>query len=117
LGIIGDCTASALIDERGRIVWACFPDFEGDAVFCSFLSPTIDEGLWSFELEDCVSTEQLYLKNTCTLVTRLTDSQGGVGEITDSAPRHKQHDRMYHPLMNLRHIVPIQRPPRLGTQM
>src|SRR5690606_37154004 len=117
LGIIGNCTASALIDERGRIVWACFPDFEGDPIFCSLLSPTIDEGLWSFELEDCVSTEQFYLKNTCTLVTRLTDSQGGVVEITDCAPRYKQHDRIYHPLMIMREIVPIHALPRLRMKM
>ena len=30
LGIIGNCTISALIDKQGDIVWSCFPRFDGD---------------------------------------------------------------------------------------
>ena len=38
LGIIGNCTISALIDKQGDIVWSCFPRFDGDPVFNKLLN-------------------------------------------------------------------------------
>jgi hypothetical protein len=32
-GIIGNCAYSALVDERGSIVWCCLPRFDSDPVF------------------------------------------------------------------------------------
>lgn len=37
LGVIGNCAFSALLDERGRIVWCCLPRFDGDPVFNALL--------------------------------------------------------------------------------
>ena len=37
LGVIGNCAFSALIDQRGRIVWCCLPRFDGDPVFNALL--------------------------------------------------------------------------------
>jgi len=37
LGAIGNCAASALVDGRGRIVWSCWPRFDGDPVFHALL--------------------------------------------------------------------------------
>ena len=38
LAVIGNCSVSALIDERARIVWSCFPRFDGDPVFCALMN-------------------------------------------------------------------------------
>jgi len=113
LGMIGNCTASALIDGMGSMVWSCFADFDGDPVFCSLLSPAHGGGFWSFELEGFARAEQFYLPNTPVLVTRLYDSSGGAIEITDFAPRYKQHDRIYHPWMLVRHVTPLSGLPRV----
>jgi hypothetical protein len=40
LGIIGNCTISALINRSGTIVGSCFPRFDGNPLFCSL----IDDG-------------------------------------------------------------------------
>ena len=37
LAIIGNCQTAALVDPRGRIVWSCYPGFDGDPVFCDLL--------------------------------------------------------------------------------
>ena len=34
---IGNCAASALIDEAGRFVWACAPRVDGDPFFSALL--------------------------------------------------------------------------------
>jgi hypothetical protein len=35
LALIGNCQIAALLDRRGRFVWACVPRFDGDPTFCS----------------------------------------------------------------------------------
>lgn len=117
LGVIGNCTTAALIDRNGSIVWSCFPDFDGDPCFCALLSPKLGGGLWSFELEGHSHTEQFYLRNTPILVTRLYDSTGNAVEITDFSPRFKQHDRIYHPMMLVRTLVPISGTPRVRMRL
>ena len=37
LGMIGNCQINALLDERGRIVWSCLPQFDSNPAFCSLL--------------------------------------------------------------------------------
>ena len=37
LGLVGNCSIGALIDAKAEVTWACFPRFDGDAVFCSLL--------------------------------------------------------------------------------
>lgn len=113
LGVIGNCTSSALIDRQGSIVWSCFPDFDSDPCFCALLSPQNGGGLWSFELEGHTRTEQFYVRNTPILVTRLYDNNDNAVEITDFSPRFKQHDRIFHPLMIVRQLVPISGTPRI----
>jgi GH15 family glucan-1,4-alpha-glucosidase len=117
LGIIGNGSIAMLVDAQARIVWGCFPDFDSDPSFCHLLSPTIGGGLWSFELDDFERAEQNYLPNTAVLVTRLYDSRGGIVEITDFAPRFKQFDRIFHPMMVVRKLVPIAGVPRLRMHL
>ena len=107
LGVIGNCQVAGLIDRLGRLVWACLPRFDSDALFCSLLkqrSTEDDYGYTSVDLIDFSYSEQHYIINTAILVTRLYDKRGGAVEITDFAPRFKQFGRLYHPTMLVRQI-------------
>lgn len=116
LALIGNCTIGALIDGHGRIVWACFPRFDGDPLFCALLRHDEvgqEQGSMAVELLDLAQSEQHYLENTAILITRLTDCHGGVVEITDFAPRFGQYGRMFRPMMLVRRIKRIAGSPRL----
>jgi GH15 family glucan-1,4-alpha-glucosidase len=113
LGVIGNCAYSALIDERGRIVWCCLPRFDGDPVFNALLDPSDNGSLWTFELEDFARSEQSYELNTAILKTRLYDSQGQGIEITDLAPRFSNRGRMFRPLTLIRRIKVLAGSPRM----
>ena len=117
LGLIGNGSFGALVDARGRIVWGCLPAFDGDPAFCALLQPRIDGGDWTVELEDCVETSQHYLENTAVLRTILRDVHGGVVEITDFAPRWRQHGRFYRPVMLLRRLRPLAGSPRIRLRL
>ncbi|WEX11414.1 glycoside hydrolase family 15 protein [Chelativorans sp. AA-79] len=118
LGVVGNCTFSALIDPRGRVVWCCLPRFDGDPVFNALLAgedePT--EGLFSIELEGLVETEQSYDQNTAVLTTRLHGTSGSL-EITDSAPRFFWRDRIFRPQTLVRRIRPISGTPRVSIRV
>ncbi|MBS1191154.1 MAG: glycoside hydrolase 15-related protein [Rhodocyclaceae bacterium] len=120
LALIGNCTVGALIDARGDIVWACFPRFDADPVFCSLLRAkkgTDDFGFFSVELSDCERTEQYYLSNTAVLLTRLYDRNGGCVEITDFAPRFGQYGRMFRPVTLVRRVQRIAGSPRITIRV
>jgi hypothetical protein len=82
LALIGNCTLGALIDERAEMVWACFPRFDGDPVFCSLLDgegqSRTTPGSSRVELVDFRAHRAgTTLENTAILVTRLFDRHGG----------------------------------------
>jgi GH15 family glucan-1,4-alpha-glucosidase len=62
---------------------------------------------------DLIKAEQSYLPNSAVLRTRLTDAQGGIVEITDFAPRFRQHGRMFTPIMLIRQMRHVQGSPRI----
>jgi GH15 family glucan-1,4-alpha-glucosidase len=117
LGVIGNCAYSALVDERGRIVWCCLPRFDGDPVFNALLDPSEAGSGWSFEIEDFERSEQDYKPNTAILRTRLFDTQGQGVEVTDFAPRFSSRDRMFRPLTLIRRVKVISGTPRLRVLM
>ena len=120
LGLIGNCQIGALLDVRGEIVWCCLPRFDGDPAFCSLLHEhTVDggHGYCIIELVDQVKAEQSYLANSAVLVTRLTDAAGGIAEITDFAPRFRQHGRVFTPMMLIRQVRRIRGNPRIISRV
>lgn len=117
LALIGNCTVGALVDARAKIVWGCFPRFDGDPVFCSLLRNVDDYGFSAVELADCERIEQHYLENTAILVTRLHDCHGGGIEVTDFAPRFGQYGRMFRPMMLIRRIRRLNGSPRLTLRV
>src|ERR1700754_1719927 len=92
---IGNCTASALIDRTGRIVWACVPRVDGDPFFSALLGgeqepadarggeqePADARGVWDIAVEDATSIDQAYIRNTPVLRTVITNSLGASLEI------------------------------------
>jgi len=118
LAVIGNCSFSALIDRRGRIVWSCLPRFDSDPVFCSLMNGDEEEfGFFDFEIENFARSEQHYLNNSAILVTTLFDRHGAAVEITDYAPRFKQLGRVYRPVMMVRQIRPVIGSPRIRVRL
>jgi len=116
LGLIGNSTVAALVDEHGEIVWGCFPRFDSDAVFCSLLRGERrpdDAGFCAIELIDLAESSQTYQENTAILVTRLQDRHGNAIEITDFAPRFRQFGRMFCPMMLVRQVRRLAGTPRV----
>ena len=103
LGVVGNCTWGGLVDERARLVWACFPRFDSDPFFPALLDER-EHGAGSFAIEllDLASSEQRYEGNTPILVTTLRDRAGSEVEVRDFAPRFQQHGRFYRPTMLVR---------------
>jgi GH15 family glucan-1,4-alpha-glucosidase len=117
LGIVGNCTISALIDRSGTVVWSCFPRFDGDPLFCKLLDDHGERGFYSVELDDLAEVEQSYLPNTAVLVTRLTDASGDGVEISDFAPRFQQFGRIFRPTTLMRIIKPFGETPRIRIRL
>src|SRR3990172_5810164 len=120
LAVIGNCSFSALVDQRGRIVWSCLPRVDGDPVFCSLLDENgaaPEAGFFDVVFEDLVRSEQFYLANTAVLVTRLHDAHGSTVEIVDFAPRFKRLGRFYRPATIMRRIVAIAGRPRIRVRL
>ena len=115
---IGNCQVSALIDRTGRMVWGCVPRVDGDPVFSSLLAgDQSDAGQWAIDLEDCVATEQSYLRNTPVLVTKKTDASGSTIEIIDFCPRFQRLGRVYRPVAFLRIVRPVRGSPRIRVKL
>jgi GH15 family glucan-1,4-alpha-glucosidase len=120
LALIGNGSIGALINPTGDVVWACFPRFDGDPMFCSLLRDAAESGSpgeYRVVLEGLVRHEQEYLLNTAILITRLYDANGGVVEITDFCPRFEQFGRMFCPMMHVRRIERIAGKPRVSVQL
>jgi GH15 family glucan-1,4-alpha-glucosidase len=115
---IGNCQVSALVDRAGRFVWACVPRVDGDPLFSALLGGDAPEGgFWEIGVEDSVSVEQHYIRNTCVLISRHTDAHGGVIEVTDFCPRYERTGRTYRPVAFARIVRPIAGSPRLKMRL
>jgi GH15 family glucan-1,4-alpha-glucosidase len=118
LAPIGNCSISALIDRRGRYVWACAPRVDGDPVFSALMDGTDpDHGFWDIELEGQTEVTQSYMRNTPVLRTVMTAADGSAIEVIDFAPRHPKHSRTYRPLAFGRLVRPLQGAPRIRVRL
>ena len=97
----------------GRIVWWCFPRYDGDPVFCRLLAGDEEKGFTDVVLDGQVENRSDYMRNTAIVVTELTDSNGGAVRITDFAPRFQNYGRMFRPPQLVRIIEPIAGMPRI----
>jgi GH15 family glucan-1,4-alpha-glucosidase len=119
LAVIGNCRVSALIDRQGAIVWSCLPQPDGDPVFCNLLSPKLGTGAGRFaiDLENLAQAEQRYLPNTAIVETILRDKDGNALRVVDFAPRFRQFDRHFRPVMLVRKVEPLAGQPRIRVRL
>lgn len=120
LGVVGNCSFSALINRQAQIVWCCMPRFDSDPIFCSLLqgkSPDSPESTFSIDLLDYSHSEQHYIPNTAILVTTLVDAHGNALEVVDFAPRFKQYGRTFRPIILVRRIHAIRGAPRIRIRL
>jgi GH15 family glucan-1,4-alpha-glucosidase len=120
LGVVGNCTFSALINRRGRVVWCCLPRFDSEPIFCSLINgdeTTVDDGFFDVLIDDFAYSEQHYEPNTAILVTTLYDQHGAAVEITDFAPRFRRFDRMHRPQRLIRLLKPLHGTPRVRVRL
>ena len=114
LGIVGNCSYIAYIDDRAEVRWLCMPRFDSSFVFGSLLDP--DKG-GEFSIRPVVdaSTRQYYLDNTNILCTEFEAPDGRL-RVTDFAPRFYQYDRYFRPMMLVRKIEPLQGHPKVRVR-
>jgi GH15 family glucan-1,4-alpha-glucosidase len=119
LTVIGNCQVAALLDQRGRYVWACLPRFDGDPAFCALLAGTDEPeaGYFDVQLAGFARSEQRYIPNTAMVETLLYDDSGGVVRMVDFAPRFEQHGRVFRPIMFVRTLTPVSGSPRVRVRL
>ena len=84
-GIIGDMDTVALVGMDGSIDFLCLPEFDSPSVFAALLDDRAGGRFLVAPLLDGVSRKQLYLPDTCVLLTRFL-SDAGVAEVSDFMP-------------------------------
>lgn len=105
--IIGNGRIAALLDRSARIVWWCFPRFDGDPIFSRLLAGDEEKGFADVLVEGAQRTHSAYLRNTAILETIIEDGAGNGVRIIDFAPRYPRFERMLHPAQIIRRIEPI----------
>ncbi|MHB2168651.1 glycoside hydrolase family 15 protein [Alsobacter sp. R-9] len=119
LAVIGNGMLAALVDRQARIVWSCFPRFDGDPVFCSLLGGEEGGrgGEFAIEMLGAVECRQRYEDNTAILVSEIEDARGNIVEITDFAPRFRHLGRIFRPPQLVRRIRPLRGRPRVRVRL
>lgn len=106
-GIIGNCSFQAHIHANTDIGWMCWPRFDSSFIFGNLLDEE-KGGKFSILPDGGIkSNHQYYLENTNILRTEIT-SDTGKYRVTDFAPRYRQFDRYFKPLMLVRKIEPLE---------
>src|ERR1700683_2527847 len=117
LAVIGNGRTAALVDPCSRLVWWCYPRFDGDPIFCRLLAGEEEKGFSDVVLDDMVEFHSEYVRNTAIVTTILTDRNGAKVRITDFAPRFRQYERVFRPPQLFRMIEPIAGLPRVTIRM
>src|SRR5579872_5081836 len=113
LAVIGNGRTAALLDTKARLVWWCFPRFDGDPVFCRLVSGNEEKGFSDVVLDRLASTQSEYLRNTAIVVTTLNSQDGAQVRVTDFAPRFRNLGRILRPPQLIRIIEPLAGLPRI----
>ncbi len=114
LGILGNCSYIAYIDDRANVRWMCMPRFDSSFLFGSLLDPE-KGGEFSITPDSDCSTRQSYVPNTNILCTEFKNADSGF-RVTDFAPRYYQHDRYFRPQMLVRKLEPLRGQPRITVR-
>ncbi len=113
LALIGNGRTAALVDTGARLVWWCYPRFDGDPVFCRLLSGNEEKGFSDVLLAEQVESHSEYQRNTAIVTTTLTARDGSSLRITDFAPRYRNFGRISRPPQLVRMVEPVSGLPRI----
>ncbi|MEO7775173.1 MAG: glycoside hydrolase family 15 protein [Steroidobacteraceae bacterium] len=111
LAVIGNGQISALIDKRASIVWSCMPRPDSDPVFCRLLATSAvpaHAAAFSIEMRGYKRSQQTYERNTAIVTTVLESADGSRLKVTDFCPRFRQYGRVFHPIMLMRILQPLE---------
>lgn len=117
LAVIGNGRTAALLEPASRLVWWCYPRFDGDPIFSRLLAGDEEKGFCDVVLDGMVHFSSDYERNTAVLSTVLTDRQNGSVKITDFAPRFRSYNRIFRPPQLIRIIEPIAGLPRIAIRV
>ena len=93
-GVIGDLRTAVLVGKDGSIDWCCLPNFDSPSVFASILDSKKGGFFKIAPVQDAVQ-KQMYLPETCVLVTRFLSPEG-VCEVIDFMPVYGHEGQMSH---------------------
>lgn len=110
-GIIGNCSYLAHVQKDSNVSWLCWPSFDSSFVFGGLLD-TKKGGRFSIQPLGDFTSKQYYVENTNVLRTEITTADGTY-RITDFAPRFRQYERYFKPLMLVRKVEPLEGRPRI----
>ena len=112
-GIIGNSRTAALISDRGRIEWLCFPDFDSPSVFAALLDRA-KGGSFGFEVSGSYAVRQSYVPHTNILSTRFSADEGEF-EVLDYMPCYRSFEKEHYlPAELYRYIRLVRGRPRLA---
>ena len=84
-GVIGDLHTVALVGMDGAIDFMCVPEFDSPSVFAALLDERCGGRFQLAPLLEGATRKQLYLPDTCVLLTRSLGDEG-VAEVSDFMP-------------------------------
>src|SRR3984893_6147338 len=117
LAVIGNGQTAALLEPASRLVWWCYPRFDGDPIFSRLLAGDEEKGFCDVVLDGMVEFSSDYVRNTAIVSTVLTNDEGASIRITDFAPRFREYDRIFRPPQLMRIIEPITGLPRVTIRV
>ncbi len=115
MGIVGNCAYLAYIDTRTNVRWMCMPRFDSSFLFGSLLDEEKGGEFSILPVDTQFESAQYYKENTNILCTEITGN-GYKYRVTDFAPRFRQYDRNFFPLMLVRIIEPLQGKPMITVK-
>ena len=117
LALIGNSCVAAFVNSEARIVWWCFPRFDGDPVFSRLLAGDEEKGFCDVVVKDLQSVASHYVRNTAIVETILTCRDGASVRVTDFAPRFDLYERPFRPPQIIRRIEPVSGIPRIAIRV
>lgn len=111
-GVIGNCAYIAHVELDTNISWMCLPRFDSDFIFGGMLDREKGGEFTIHPESGEFKSSQVYLENTNVLKTTVVSGEDSYA-VTDYAPRFKNFDRYYKPLMLIRKIEAISGSPKI----
>jgi len=102
-GLIGNCAYIAHVEKDTNISWLCLPRFDSDFIFGGMLDRERGGQFTILPETGDFETSQAYRENTNILETTVSYGENSY-KVTDFAPRFKNFDRYYRPLMLIRKV-------------